>query len=163
MICEATAADAEEICAIYNHYVLQTAITFEERPVAMDEMVNRIERNRPVLPWLVWRNGSELLGFCYANPWKGRPAYRRSVESTVYLRNGATRKGIGSQLYEALLSELRRGEFHSVLGGIALPNQPSVAFHEKFRFEKVAHFREIGYKFGRWIDVGYWQLLLSDA
>jgi L-amino acid N-acyltransferase YncA len=69
-------------------------------------------------------------------------------------------RGIGSELYRALLDELRRRKFHTVIGGIALPNDASVALHEKLKFEKTAQFREVGNKFDRWIDVGYWQLLL---
>ena len=163
MIRDATVADAADICKIYNHYVLQTSITFEEIPVTIDEMERRIQQTTASLPWLVWQNGSALLGYCYASPWRVRPAYRHSVESTVYLQSEATGKGIGSKLYEALLSELRQREFHAVVGGIALPNEASVALHEKLGFEKVAHLKEIGYKFGRWIDVGYWQNLLPGA
>jgi len=102
-----------------------------------------------------------LLGYCYASKWKGRCAYRYSVESTVYLSPDATGKGIGSKLYGTLLAELRQRQFHTVIGGIALPNPASVALHEKLGFEKVAQFRQVGNKFGRWIDVGYWQLLLQ--
>lgn len=107
------------------------------------------------------RKASQLLGYCYASKWKGRCAYRYSVESTVYLSPDATGKGIGSKLYGTLLAELRQRQFHTVIGGIALPNPASVALHEKLGFEKVAQFRQVGNKFGRWIDVGYWQLLLQ--
>jgi L-amino acid N-acyltransferase YncA len=152
--------DAAEICKIYNHYVLGTTITFEEQPVSIDEMGQRIDETVQSLPWLVWEQDKSLKGFCYASKWKGRCAYRHSVESTVYLRADSMGKGIGSQLYRALLDELRRKKFHTVIGGIALPNDASVAPHEKFEFEKVAQFREVGNKFDRWTDVGYWQLLL---
>ena len=123
-------------------------------------MGQRIDETIQSLPWLVWEQDKSLKGFCYASKWKGRCAYRHSVESTVYLRADSMGRGIGSQLYRALLDELRRRKFHTVIGGIALPNDASVALHEKFEFEKVAQLREVGNKFDRWTDVGYWQLLL---
>ena len=86
-------------------------------------------------------------------------AYRHSVEATVYMRPGSVGKGKGSELLAALLAELRTREIHCVMGGVALPNPASVALLEKFGLRQVAHFREVGYKFGAWIDVGYWQLV----
>jgi L-amino acid N-acyltransferase YncA len=160
MLRNATSDDAVQICEIYNHYVLETPITFEEQPVASDDMLQRIEEITQSLPWLVWEEDGKLLGFCYASKWKGRCAYRHSAESTVYLHPASVAKGIGSQLYDALLTELRGRQIHTVIGGIALPNEASVALHERFGFEKVAHFREVGRKFNEWIDVGYWQLIL---
>jgi L-amino acid N-acyltransferase YncA len=160
MIRSATAEDAVRIAEIYNHYVLHSTITFEEQAVSVDEMRARIREVLASLPWLVWVEGQTLQGFAYASEWKNRSAYRYSVESTIYLADGATRKGVGSKLYEALIADLRQRELHVVMGGVALPNDASVAFHEKLGFEKVAQFQEVGWKFGKWIDVGYWQLLL---
>jgi L-amino acid N-acyltransferase YncA len=162
MIRQATVSDSTLLCDIYNHYVLETTITFEEQAVTSEDMAQRIQDTLQNLPWLVWEEGAQVLGFCYASKWKGRCAYRHSVESTVYMRPQATRLGIGSQLYRALLANLRYRQLHTVIGGIALPNVSSVAFHEKFGFEKVAQFRQVGNKFDQWIDVGYWQLLLTE-
>jgi L-amino acid N-acyltransferase YncA len=161
MIRYATPDDSGQICNIYNHYILKTQITFEEQPVSPEDMVQRIQETLQSLPWLVWEEEQQLLGYAYASKWKGRCAYRYSVESTIYLHPDSVGKRIGSQLYSALLTDLRQGQFHTVIGGIALPNETSVALHEKFGFEKIAHFREVGKKFDRWIDVGYWQLLLE--
>jgi L-amino acid N-acyltransferase YncA len=160
MLRSATTNDAVQICQIYNHYVLQTTITFEEQPVTPDDMLQRIRETTEGLPWIIAEQDGRLLGFCYASKWKGRCAYRYSVESTVYLRPDSLDQGIGSKLYAALLNELRERQMHTVMGGIALPNEASVIFHEKFGFEKVAHFKEVGRKFDNWIDVGYWQLRL---
>jgi L-amino acid N-acyltransferase YncA len=160
MIRYAKTDDAAEICKIYNHYVLGTTITFEEEPVSTDEMAQRIAETLQSLPWLVWERDESLQGFCYASKWKGRCAYRQSVESTVYVRADSIGRRIGFQLYRALLDELRQRKFHNCHWGIALPNDASVALHEKLEFEKVAQFREVGNKFDRWTDVGYWQLLL---
>jgi phosphinothricin acetyltransferase len=112
------------------------------------------------LPWLVAEKDGSVIGFAYATPWKTRSAYRFSVEITVYLAPGHGRNGVGSALYQQLFEHLRARGAHSVIGGIALPNDASVALHEKFGLSKVAHFHEVGFKFGRWIDVGYWQLTL---
>jgi L-amino acid N-acyltransferase YncA len=159
MIRAAAGADAGQICEIYNHYVLQTHITFEEQPLHAADMAQRMMSSQPKLPWLVWVEGQEILGFSYANRWKERSAYRHCAESTIYLRSDVTRHGIGSRLYGALLSELRAQKLHAVIGIIALPNPASVALHEKLGFAQAGHFREVGWKFDRWIDVGYWQAL----
>ncbi len=160
MVWSATTDDAARICDIYNHYVLHSTITFEEQPVSLDEMKQRIAEVLTGLPWLVLVEDEVIQGYAYASKWKGRCAYRYSVESTAYLADGSTGRGIGTRLYEALFTMLRQREMHVVMGGIALPNDASVALHEKLGFEKVAHFREVGRKFGKWIDVGYWQLFL---
>ena len=160
MIRSATTSDAAGIAKIYNHYVLRSTITFEEQAVSVTEMQQRIDEVLAGLPWLVWEESEVVHGFAYASKWKGRCAYRYSVESTVYLSEDSTGRGIGSGLYKTLFAELRQHKLHTVIGGIALPNDASVALHEKLGFEKIAHFREVGWKFGRWIDVGYWQLIL---
>jgi phosphinothricin acetyltransferase len=160
MIRSATTGDAEAICAIYNHYVLETTISFEEATVPQAEMESRIHETLVSLPWLVWEQDGAIRGFAYASKWKGRCAYRHSAEVTVYLDPKSTGCGIGSQLYRALLADLRQRNFHAVIGAIALPNAASIALHQSLGFRKVAHFEQVGWKFGRWIDVGYWQLLL---
>ena len=156
--------DATAIAAIYNHYVATTCITFETEPVPAEQMGERIaETTASRLPWLVVEEDGAVLGYAYASKWKGRCAYRYSVESTVYLDPARQGKGIGKTLYVALIDALRASSLHAVIGGIALPNAASIALHERLGFEKVAQFREVGFKQGRWIDVGYWQLLLEKA
>jgi len=153
-------SDASQICAIYNPYIAHSHITFEEEPVGADTMAERIEAILPVLPWLVWEQRQEIGGYAYASRWKERASYRHSVESTIYLRRDAMGRGVGTQLYTALLEALRGRGLHAVIGGIALPNEASVALHEKLGFVKSALFHQVGRKFDRWIDVGYWQRLL---
>jgi len=154
----ATAEDAGAVARIYHHYVANTTITFEEQPVAPAEMAERIaEVPSGSLPWLVAEEAGQVVGYAYAGKWKGRCAYRYSVESSVYLDPSVTGRGIGTRLYQALLALLRDRSIHVVIAGIALPNEASVALHERQGFAKVAHFREVGYKFGQWLDVGYWQ------
>lgn len=150
--------DAAAIAALYNHYVETTIVTFEEEPVSSEEMVRRIEEVRAdSLPWLVAEQDGRVVGYASSRKWKSRSAYRFAVEVTVYVAPGNARSGIGSRLYSGLFPLLEARGIHAVIAGIALPNEASVALHEKFGMRKVAHFPEVGFKFGRWIDVGYWQ------
>ena len=161
MIRPAEAADAASIAAIYNHYVLNTTVTFEEEAVSTADMGRRIREIKDAeLPWLVWEESGKVLGYTYASRWKSRCAYRYAVESTVYLDKDATGRGLGTKLYRTLLDDLRGRGLHSVIGGIALPNAASVALHEKLGFHKIGQFKEVGWKFEQWIDVGYWELIL---
>jgi phosphinothricin acetyltransferase len=154
--------DAQAIAAIYNPYILNTTISFEEEPVSDAAMAQRVaDVQSGGLPWLVAERDGKLLGYAYATKWRVRHAYRFSVESSVYLAPEAARQGVGTALYTALLQQLAGRGVHLVIGGIALPNDASVALHEKMGYEKVAHFREVGFKFDRWLDVGYWQRTLA--
>lgn len=158
----ARAADTAAIAAIYNHYIAATTISFEEQPVAVAEMERRIGGVvESGLPWLVAEKEGRVVGYAHASPWKARAAYRHAAECTVYVASDATGCGAGTALYRALLPELERLGYRTVIGGIALPNEASVRLHERFGFEKVAHFREVGFKHGRWVDVAYWQLMLG--
>jgi phosphinothricin acetyltransferase len=157
VIRRAIPADAQGVCRIYNPYVESTAISFEEVPVDAGAMAARIADIQRAHAWLVAEVDGEIAGYAYAGPWRSRAAYRHAVETTVYVESGRTRQGLGRALYETLLAELARMHFHCAIGGIALPNPASVSLHEKLGFVKVAHFREVGWKLGRWVDVGYWQ------
>ncbi|MGY0558747.1 MULTISPECIES: arsinothricin resistance N-acetyltransferase ArsN1 family B [unclassified Lysobacter] len=155
-------SDATDIAAIYNTYVSETCITFETDPVHAPEMAHRIaEALASSLPWLVAEASGQVIGYAYTSRWKGRCAYRYSVESTVYLDPVHTGKGFGLRLYAALIDAIRACSMHAVIGGIALPNDSSIGLHERLGFIKVAHFKQVGYKQDRWVDVGYWQLLLE--
>ncbi|MBP6640568.1 MAG: N-acetyltransferase [Bacteroidia bacterium] len=158
----ASPSDAPEIAAIYNHFILETVITFEETAISDDEMAGRISEVSEKFPWIVCVEAGRILGYAYASSWKSRCAYRNSVETTVYLDANVAGRGLGKLLYQELLNRLRGLGLHAAIGGIALPNEASVRLHEKCGFEKVAHFKEVGFKFGNWIDVGYWQVLLTD-
>lgn len=160
MIRAAEASDAEAIASIYNHYIENTVITFEETPVSADDIAARIKKvNRFNLPWLVSEENSRVVGYAYATRWNERISYRYSAEVTIYLAPDCTFKGLGTQLYSALFDSIR-DDIHVLIGGITLPNPASVAIHEKFGMTKVAHFKEVGYKFNQWLDVGYWQKTL---
>ncbi|HEY9053664.1 MAG TPA: GNAT family N-acetyltransferase [Rectinemataceae bacterium] len=162
MIRPATENDAAEIAAIYNHYVLNTAVSFEEEAVSVEEMGGRIREKMKSHPWIVYVSRGEILGYAYAGQWKERAAYRHTVEDTVYVKPGETGRGIGWQLLGCLLEALAEDpEVHAIMAVIALPNDGSVRLHEDLGFGKAAHFSEVGFKFGRWIDVGYWELILG--
>ena len=159
---DAKPKDATEIADIYNYYILNTIITFEEDTIDTKEIQERIASTIPELPWIVYEEEGEILGYAYASRWKSRCAYKHSVESTVYLKQGVLGKGIGTTLYTKLIQRLRKTGLRAVIGGIALPNDPSIRLHEKLGFEKVAQFKEVGHKFGKWIDVGYWELIFPE-
>jgi phosphinothricin acetyltransferase len=108
-------------------------------------------------PWLVIEVQGAVVGYAYATPWKTRSAYRRTVESAIYLDPAHAGQGLGTRLYGALLVELQQLGVHAVLGGIALPNEASVALHERLGFEQVGRLEEVGWKLQRWVDVGYWE------
>jgi L-amino acid N-acyltransferase YncA len=156
----ATAADAAAIADIYNHYIGTTTISFEEVPVSADTMAQRIADVGQRLPWYVCVQDDAVVGYAYATPWRVRSAYRFSVETSVYLAAAHTGRGIGARLYRILLAELQARGLRVVIGGIAQPNAASVRLHESLGFVKVAHFANVGLKFGRWVDVGYWELQL---
>lgn len=157
----ATVVDADAVAAIYDHYVAHTIVTFEEEPVPPSEMALRIQHIAAIpLPWLIAERQGEVVGYAYARPWRERRAYRFSTEITVYVAPASTGRGIGSKLYERLFPLIRERGIHAVVGVIALPNDASVALHEKFGLSKVAHLKEVGFKFDRWIDVGYWERIL---
>lgn len=156
----ARASDAEALARIYNYYVLNTVITFEEETVPAAVMATRVaEVQNASLPWLVAELDGVVVGYTYASKWKGRSAYRYSVETTIYLEQGREGQGLGTRLYSELLSILRGLGIHAAMGGAALPNEASVALHEKLGFERVATFRQVGFKHQKWVDVAYWQIL----
>ena len=142
---------------IYNPFILGTTITFEEEAITPQEMASRVRAVLPALPWLVIEVHGAVVGYAYATPWKTRSAYRRTVESAIYVAPSQAGQGLGTRLYEALLGALQQLGIHAVLGGIALPNEASVALHERLGFEKVGQLRQVGWKLQRWVDVGYWE------
>ncbi len=152
--------DTTQIAEIYNYYIKTSHATFELETISSDEMENRIketlERN---YPFFVCEENGEIVGYAYGRAFRPRRAYQHSIEVSVYIRNGFEGKGIGTILYQKLFAEILQKDFHAIIAGISLPNEASIKLHEKFGFEKVAHFREVGFKFGHWVDVGYWELI----
>ena len=148
-------ADAAAIAAIYRPYVEGSRISFEEVAPDAAEMARRMAS--PVHPWLVAEEDGRIVGYASTSPMRDRPAYRWSVETGLYVEQRLHGRGIGRQLLEAHLKQLQRQGFVTAIAGIALPNDASVALHEKLGFSLSGIERGVGFKLGQWVDVGRWQ------
>ncbi|WP_437378725.1 arsinothricin resistance N-acetyltransferase ArsN1 family B [Inquilinus limosus] len=162
MIRLATPEDAPALQAIYAPIVAETAISFELTPPTAAEMAERISKTLPAHPWLVLERDDRILGYAYAGPHRARPAYRWSVDVSVYVAEAGRRQGAGRALYERLFVLLRRQGYQSAFAGIALPNPASVALHEAVGFVPLGVYRAVGFKHGAWHDVGWWQRPIGD-
>ena len=154
--------DAKQLADIYNYYVHNSIVTFDLTPFTTENFKEKIKTISPHFPFMVYEENGMILGYSYANKWRQEPAYNNTVESTVYVRNDSFGKGIGTKLYAKLIERLKELQIHVVIGGLSLPNDESVYLHEKFGFKKVAHFSEVGFKFNRWADVAFYQLILNS-
>jgi len=155
--------DAAACAAIYAPYVEQTAISFEARPPDALEMEARISRCVATHPWLVAESGGEVVGYAYACPHRERAAYRWAADVSVYVASNRRGEGLGRSLYERLFVHLRRQNFQVACAGITLPNDASVGLHEALGFQRIGLSPRIGWKGGRWHDVGWWHLELVAA
>ena len=159
----ARTSDAAQIQAIYAPIVRDTTISFEEEPPTVDETARRIAGTLPTHPYLVCEEDGGIVGYICGSTHRARAAYRWSVDTTIYVDGRSRRSGVGRALYEALVPILRRQGFHSAFAGIALPNAGSVGLHEALGFRSVGVYQEVGFKHGRWRDVGWWRLALSEG
>ena len=166
----ATPADAAAIAAIYAPYVLSGTVSFESDAPDARQMRARMAASDGLYPWLVATvgeareqggDGEGVLGYAYAGRFRDRPAYRYVVETSIY--TAGTERGVGRLLYEALVDTLRAQGFTQAIGVISLPNDASISLHEAVGFRRGGVFREVGFKQGRWIDVGWWQCELNDS
>jgi len=158
----ATADDAAEIAAIYGPIVRRTTISFEFEAPTVDEMRARIGKTLQRWPWLVSLDRDGVVdGYVYANAHRDRAAYQWSVDVSAYVREDARRSGLGRRLYGVLFEELRRLGYCQAFAGIALPNAASVGLHEALGFTPIGVYRNVGFKFGQWRDVGWWQKSLQ--
>jgi phosphinothricin acetyltransferase len=151
----AAAADAAAIAGTYRPYVEESRISFEEEAPDAAEIARRMSGE--LRPWLVAEEKGEVLGYASTSPMRDRAAYRWSVETGVYVAQHAHGRGIGRQLLTAHLDLLTRQGFVTVVAGISLPNDASVALHEKLGFKLSGIERGVGFKLGKWVDVGRWQ------
>ena len=153
-------SDCKSITDIYNCYIETTTSTFEEIPITVLEMQDRVNRIRELFTYLVYEENGEILGYAYVDTFHSRSAYRFTLEDSIYLRNGYQGKGIGKALLDKLLNEVKKRDTHSIVAKIALPNERSVNLHEAFGFKNAGILKEVGRKFDKWLDVGYWELIL---
>jgi L-amino acid N-acyltransferase YncA len=159
----ATADDAGAVRAIYAPLVESSVVSFELVVPSEDEMAARITGRQPQFPWLVADNERGSVGYAYAGRFSGRPAYDWSVETSVYVADTARGLGVGRALYTALLALLTTQGYRRAMAGVALPNPASVRLHESAGFTPVGVYRAVGWKFGAWHDVGWWQRGLAPS
>jgi phosphinothricin acetyltransferase len=158
----ATVADAAEIASIYSHFVLNTPVSFESEAPDATEMARRIETVLEQYPWLVCDFDDEIAAYAYASQHRPRFHYQWSVDMSVYVHESFRRQGLGRALYTALLSIVPLQGYVSAFAGITLPNAGSVALHEAMGFTPVGIYKNVGYKLGKWHDVGWWQRSLAS-
>ena len=161
MIRNVSSRDAKAIVDIYHEYVVNSVATFETEPLRVEEMEGRIAGISASYPYLVYVDHDEVVGYCYAHAWKEKAAYKYTLETTVYLSPGYKGKGIGRQLMERLIEECRVGGYHALIACITEGNEASCSLHEKLGFRKVSHFEKVGLKFGRWLDVVDYELIIK--
>jgi L-amino acid N-acyltransferase YncA len=154
--------DCKSILDIYEHYVLNTAVTFEYDVPEVEEMERRMKTIQSKYPFIVAEHENKIVGYAYATDFRYRAAYQWSPESTIYLHKDSLGKGIGIKLYRKLLQILMQQGYYNVFGGVALPNDASVALHLKCGFKDVGIYENIGYKAGKWHSTKWFQLVLKD-
>jgi phosphinothricin acetyltransferase len=160
----ATPDDAAALADIYAPYVEGSSVSFEVEAPGADEMAARLTAGAGLYPWLVaTADSGEIAGYAYACAFRPRPAYRFAVETTIYLRGEAQGAGLGRTLYAPLLEMLRAQGFVQAIAAISLPNDASVRLHERLGFGHAGTYRQVGYKLGRWWDVGLWQCPLAPV
>jgi phosphinothricin acetyltransferase len=160
----AGAEDGAAIAAIYRPYVEESIVSFETDAPDEHAMRGRIEAGGALYPWLAAVDEAGMVvGYAYASAFRPRPAYRYTVETTVYVRQGLHRRGVGSLLYRPLLAMLEAQGFTQAFGAITLPNPASVALHERLGFARAGTYTTVGWKQGGWWDVGLWQRALAPA
>jgi L-amino acid N-acyltransferase YncA len=162
MIRAVSLQDAEKIAAIYAPYVFSSHISFELIPPDASQMRERIKEYTARFPWFVWEEEGQVVAFAYASQYRTREAYRWNAEISVYVEEKYQGRGVARKLYEHLISEMHRRGFVNLYAVIAQPNEPSVGFHESFGFTYVGVFKNVGYKFGKWHDVGWWVLTRTE-
>jgi len=162
MIRVAREQDAEAIAGIYAPAITEGSISFELTPPDAAEMRRRMQRISPQYPWLVFESSDGVLGYVYASTHSERAAYRWSVDVSVYIRQDAHRRGIARRLYTALFEILVLQRYRNAYAGATLPNPASVHLHEAMGFNLVGVYREVGYKFGKWHDVGWFERQLAE-
>ncbi len=155
-----TVGDAGQVLEIYGPFCAGSPVSFETEVPSIEEIGQRIASTLDFFPWLVSAEGSRVVGYAYASRHRERAAYRWSADVSVYVREDARGQGIGRALYTSLFAVLRLQNVYNILAGITLPNPASVALHEAMGLRPIGLYEGIGFKCGKWHDVGWWQLEL---
>jgi L-amino acid N-acyltransferase YncA len=156
--------DAAAVAEIYAPYVRDTTVTFEVDPPEADVMARRISSALEMYPWLVAENSEgQVVGYAYAGRHRERPAYRWTIDTTIYIDRAHRRAGVGTRLYMSLLDILRGQGFRSAFAEIVLPNPGSVGLHERMGFKEIGIHHDVGFKLESWCDIGYWRLGLTSG
>jgi phosphinothricin acetyltransferase len=154
--------DLADILRIYNQAIEKTTAVFEYRPHTLEMRREWFKAKQAAsLPVLVALESGAVLGFASYGPFRAWPAYKYSVELSVYVDESARGRGIGSVLVRSILESAHKQDLHVVMAGITADNAVSLRLHEKLGFVEVAHVREVGYKFGRWLDLKLLQIVLD--
>jgi len=159
----ATKADGAALAAIYAYYVENTAITFEYVAPTAEEFGERIAHKLEKYPYIIAEENGRAVGYAYADMYRERAAFNWSCELSVYVDKSETGKGTGRRLYNALVELLRLQGFTSVVASITYPNEASVALHEKMGFSHLGTMHNIGFKFGRWLDLMWFEKRISEV
>ena len=163
MIREAKLSDSGRITEIYNHYIENSVITFEEIIISDEEIKSRIEKiQKQNYPYIIYEEDNKLLGYAYVDKWRHRSAFDITLETSIYLDKDYLNKGIGKVLYKELIARTKKLNIHSLIGVISMPNKPSQKLHQELGFQLIGNFKEIGKKFNQFIDVEFWQLRLKQ-
>jgi L-amino acid N-acyltransferase YncA len=157
----AVESDLAAINDVYNHYVLNSTCTYQEEPESLDGRKQWFGRHGDKHPVIVAETDGRVVGWGSLSPYHPRSAYRHTVENSVYVHHQHLRQGIGSLLLQALIVRARNLDHRVIIAGIDGEQTASVALHTKFHFEKVGHLKQVGFKFGRWLDVTYLELSLA--
>lgn len=158
----ATKQDCPAMLGIYAYYVRETVITFETEIPELAEFERRFDTFTAQFPWLVCEIGGETVGYSYAHKFHERSAYGWTAETTVYVKNGMQRHGIGRALYTCLLGILKLQGYCTAVGVIYVPNENSEALHKRFSFTKQSEIKNVGYKHGAWRDVAWYSAPIGD-
>ncbi|MBX9736814.1 MAG: GNAT family N-acetyltransferase [Phycisphaerales bacterium] len=163
-------SDFPAIAALTNRYITGSAVHFAYQPVTAEGLRNAWLETRATFPYVVAEiadlaspGGARFAGYAKAARWRERDAYRPTAEVGIYVEPGVQGQGIGKALHKTLIQACREAGFHSLIAGIAQPNEASVALHLAVGFDEIGVFRQVGWKLGRWHDVGFYQMMLKDA
>lgn len=163
LVRSATDSDFDAIATLTNYFIRETTIHFGTTEATASELREQWHQSRDRYPFFVCEIDGRFAGYCKAYNWRSREAYQWTPECGVYVEDWARRRGVARALYEKLFEIMAKQGFHSVIAGIALPNEASVKLHESIGFETIGVARQAGWKLGKWVDVGFWQRPLTPA